>query len=100
MLPADVAAFRAAHRATIAARYRSLHLALTSTVALAAIAVARVRAPSPLELLAVPVLSLLANLGEYLGPRRHGGRVPARMAIVNFNITFPSADRLSGTAAG
>ena len=72
MVPVEVAAFRARHRAGIGVHYRGwLHFATTTVVALAAIgfAVSRVRAPSGLELAAVPVYFAIANLGEYLGHR-------------------------------
>ena len=72
-VPAEVAAFRAAHRAAhIGPRYRGgLHLAVTSVGALAAIAVAvaMVDAPSWRELVTVPVAFVIANLGEYAGHR-------------------------------
>ena len=72
-IPADVSAFRAKHRARhIGPRYRGwLHFGTTTVGALAAIIVAivMVDAPTPAELLAVPISFLIANFGEYLGHR-------------------------------
>jgi hypothetical protein len=81
-VPDGVAAFRARYRATeIGPRYRGwLHFGFTTCGALTAIgaALAGVRAPSLLELLAVPFSFLFANAGEYFahrGPMHHRGRV-------------------------
>lgn len=72
-IPADVSAFRAKHRARhIGPRYRGwLHFGTTTVGALAAIIVAiiMVDAPTPLELLAVPISFLIVNVGEYGGHR-------------------------------
>jgi hypothetical protein len=73
VLPADVAEFREAHRARhIGPRYSGwLHFATTTFGSLAAIGVAiwSVDRPTLLELCAVPVFFLIANLGEYAGHR-------------------------------
>lgn len=86
MVPADVAAFRERHRAHhIGPRYNGwLHLATTSLGSLAAIAVAvwQVRQPSALELLAVPLFFLIANLGEYFGHRGPMHHHTRRLAIL------------------
>ena len=72
-IPADVSAFRAKHRARhIGPRYRGwLHFGTTTAGALAAItfAITMVRAPTPAELLAIPISFVIANVGEYLGHR-------------------------------
>lgn len=69
----EVAAFRERHRARhIGPRYHGwLHFGSTTVGALAAIivAVVMVGAPTPLELLTVPLAFFLTNLGEYLGHR-------------------------------
>jgi hypothetical protein len=77
----DVETYRAAWRAEhVGPGYRGpLHLAVTSTVALAAIAFAasRVHDVRPLEWLVLPVGFLVANLAEYLGhkgPMHHRRR--------------------------
>jgi hypothetical protein len=71
MVPASVAAFRAAYRGEqIGPRYSGVaHFAFTSLASLAVIAfaVSQVRGPGIGELLAVPITFLLANLVEYRG---------------------------------
>jgi len=85
-VPREVAAFRARHReGHISPRYRGwLHLATTSTGALAAIvfACSRVTAPRTGELLALPLFFLIANLGEYFGHRGPMHHRSARLAIL------------------
>jgi hypothetical protein len=70
-VPAPVAAFREEYRAHhIGAHYSGgLHLAFTSigSLAVIALAAARVRAPALLELLTIPATFLFANLVEYRG---------------------------------
>lgn len=72
-VPREVAEFRVRHRADhIGPHYRGwLHFAITTVGSLAAIgfAASRVRAPAGLELLAIPVMFVVANLGEYFGHR-------------------------------
>jgi hypothetical protein len=86
MVPAQVAAFRAAYRAEqIGPRYSGvLHFAFTSLASLAVIGLAasRVHAPTVRELLTVPITFLLANFVEYRGhrgPMHH--RLPARAIL-------------------
>jgi len=71
-VPTDVAEFRERYRASIGPRYRGwLHFATTTIGSLAAIgfAISRVHAPSALELAAIPVFFLFANIAEYFGHR-------------------------------
>jgi len=86
VLPAEVAAFRERHRADhIGPHYRGwLHFATTTIGALAAIGVAvwRVEAPTVLELCAVPVFFVIANLGEYFGHRGPMHHHTRRLAIL------------------
>ena len=72
-LPAGVAAFRSDYRLEHVPRFYSgwLHFAVTTTASLSiiAFAISRVVDPSWLELCAVPISFLVANLGEYSGHR-------------------------------
>ena len=73
LLPEQVAAFRARHRAAhIGPRYRGwLHVGTTTIGSLAVIvfAIVAVDAPRWYELAALPVFFLVANFGEYFGHR-------------------------------
>jgi hypothetical protein len=66
-------AFREEYRSTRIPRWYSghAHLALTSIVSVGGVVAcaSRVRAPTPMELAAIPVFFLIANFGEYVGHR-------------------------------
>ena len=72
MLPVEVADFRTRYRAAISVRYRGwLHFATTTVASLVVVGFAssRVHAPTWLELAAIPMFFLFANVAEYLGHR-------------------------------
>jgi len=86
VIPAETAAFREQHRSRhIGPHYNGwLHFAVTTLGSLGAIAFAlyHVDAPSALELAAVPVFFLIANLGEYFGHRGPMHHFTARLGII------------------
>ena len=86
MIPREVASFRSRHREReIGAHYNGwLHFATTTAGALAAIGFALwgVHSPSALELAALPVFFVIANLGEYFGHRGPMHRRRRALAIL------------------
>jgi uncharacterized membrane protein len=86
VIPSDVAEYRERHRTrNIGPHYNGwLHFAVTTAGSLGAIAfaVTHVRAPSPLELAAIPVFFLIANLAEYFGHRGPMHHYNPRLGII------------------